>query len=108
MAAGEDERWRVEVVVVPKPGVNDPEGASILAGLHGLGSECVAEVRAGRLFRLVVLAPDATAARSAVGEMCDRLLANPVVEVYEVRSVEAAPAPPDLAGRRQGGGEDRG
>lgn len=87
MVATTGTSWRVEVVVLPKSGVNDPEGESIRGGLRGLGFGQVERVRAGRVFQLLVDAPDPTAAREAVVEMCERLLANPVIETYEVASV---------------------
>jgi len=90
-------RWQVEVVVLPKEGVNDPEGEAIRGGLRGLGYDGVEAVRAGRMFRLVVRAEHAAAAAAAVGEMCDRLLANPVIERYAV----------GVVGRAEGG-EDGG
>lgn len=95
--------WQVEVVVLPKRGVNDPEGESILGGLRGLGYGTVGRVRAGRVFQLLVDAPDAAAARAAVVEMCDRLLANPVIETYEVTQVttEGAPVGGGLPGERR-------
>ena len=56
-------RWRAAVTVLPKTGVNDPEGEAILGGLHQLGYDGVSRVRAGRLFHVFLDAADATAAR---------------------------------------------
>ena len=90
--------WQVEVVVVPKPGVNDPEGESILRGLRALGHQGVEGVKAGRHFEVGVTAATAEAARTAVEAMCDTLLANPVIETYRVTvrpsAPSSAPVPP--------------
>ncbi len=77
--------WRVEVRVLPKEGVNDPQGDAIRSGLHALGFPETGSVRCGRYLLLEVHAPDADAAEQAARRMCDRLLANPVIEAYEVQ-----------------------
>ena len=76
--------WVAEVVVLPKPGVNDPPGESIRGGLHSLGYTTVASVRAGRFIRLQVTAESEAAALADVTSMCNRLLANPVIETFAV------------------------
>ena len=52
--------------------------------LPALGYRNVSEIRVGKAIRLVVDAPDETAARTQVEEMCERLLANPVIEAYAI------------------------
>jgi phosphoribosylformylglycinamidine synthase subunit PurS len=81
---GETKRWRAEVIVVPKEGVNDPEGEAILGGLHSLGYEGVEQVTAGKLLQLTVKAESEPSARESVAKMCDQLLANPVIEAYQI------------------------
>ncbi len=85
-------RWLAEVHVRLRPGIADPEGQTIAGGLRSLGFEGVAEVRAGKLLRLTFDALDHAAADAAVGEMCRRLLANPVMETadWELRADEPA------------------
>jgi phosphoribosylformylglycinamidine synthase PurS subunit len=73
---------RVEITHLP--GIADPQGATIERALPALGYANVSQVHVGKNIRLVVDAPDADTARSQVLEMCDRLLANPVIEAYEV------------------------
>lgn len=90
MGVGDEERgrWSVEVAVLPRSGVNDPEGEAILGGLHNLGFGGVDQVRAGRLFRLEVMSAtehDVTAQATA---MAERLLANPVIQTFEVRRID--------------------
>lgn len=84
MSRGSGGRWSVEVRVVPKLGVNDPEGDAILGGLRDLGYGGLESLRAGKLFQLVVWAPDAELAGEIATDACERLLANPVIERYVV------------------------
>jgi phosphoribosylformylglycinamidine synthase len=83
-----DRTWVVDVTVLPKSGVNDPQGEAIQGGLAALGYRAVRSVRSGRFFRLTVEATDADAAKRAVVAMCDQLLANPVIESYQVEVSE--------------------
>jgi phosphoribosylformylglycinamidine synthase subunit PurS len=73
-------RFRARVEVQLRPGIADPEGATIERALPALGFDQVAHVRAGRSFSFEVDAPDETAARSTASDLADRLLANPVIE----------------------------
>jgi phosphoribosylformylglycinamidine synthase PurS subunit len=75
-----------------KASVNDPQGLSIRNALRTLGFARVDDVRAGKLIQIRLEADDRAAAEAAVDEMCDRLLANPVIETYAF-SVADAPAP---------------
>ena len=84
------ERWRVEVAVVPKAGVNDPEGEAILGGLHSLGFADVQRVRAGRLFTLELEAQSEETATARATVMAERLLANPVIQSFAIERVERA------------------
>ena len=84
--------WLARVVVTPKAGVNDPEGEAILGGLASLGHDGVERVRAGRYFEVTLSAPDPQSASATVGEMCEQLLANPVIESYQVTVEELASA----------------
>jgi phosphoribosylformylglycinamidine synthase PurS subunit len=85
---GDAGRWSVEVVVLPRTGVNDPEGEAILGGLHSLGFAGVDQVRAGRLFRLKLDSESEDDALMQATAMAERLLANPVIQSFEVRRVE--------------------
>lgn len=80
-------RWRVSVTVVPKAGVNDPEGEAILGGLRGLGFANVERVRAGRFFVVDVPAADADAAVGVATQMAEQLLANPVIQQFAIDHV---------------------
>lgn len=77
-------RWQVDVLILPKQGVNDPQGEAILGGLHALSFSEVDNVRAGKLIRLWLRAESADVATAEAAEMCQRLLANPVVETFTI------------------------
>jgi phosphoribosylformylglycinamidine synthase subunit PurS len=73
---------RVDVML--KPGISDPQGQTIERALPVLGYEGVREVRVGKRIELELDAVDADEARLRVEEMCEKLLANPVIESYRV------------------------
>ena len=80
-------RYHARVEVRLRPGIADPEGATIERALPALGFDGVASVRSGRCFNVELDAADLEAARSHAAELADRLLANPVIEesIIEVR-----------------------
>ena len=80
--------WLAEVRVMLKPSVNDPQGLSIRNALRTLGFD-VGDVRAGKLIQLRSSAADRAAAEAAVNQMCEKLLANPVIETFEFSLSEA-------------------
>jgi phosphoribosylformylglycinamidine synthase subunit PurS len=81
-------RFRVAVQVVPRRGLLDPQGKAVADALHTLGFGGVAAVHVGRHLVLELDAPDEEAARRDTREMCERLLANPVTEDFEIAEVE--------------------
>ncbi len=81
--------FRVEVRVMPRAALLDPQGQAVEHALHALGFGEVATVRVGKHLVLEVDAPSREAAAARARVMCDRLLANPVTEDYQV-AVEAA------------------
>jgi phosphoribosylformylglycinamidine synthase subunit PurS len=80
-------RYRVSVQVVPRRGLLDPQGKAVADALHTLGFGGVAAVHVGRHLVLEVDAADSDTARRQTREMCERLLANPVTEDYEIAEV---------------------
>jgi phosphoribosylformylglycinamidine synthase subunit PurS len=80
------------VEVQLRPGIADPQGATIERALPALGFTGVSGVRAGKAFRLKLEAPDDDEARRVVEELCARLLANPVIEDASVTIFRAPPA----------------
>jgi len=83
-------RYRLEIRVTPRPGILDPQGKAIHHALHSLGWNGVDDVRVGKAIHLEIEADSADAARSEADAMCQKLLANPVTEDYEVYQVEEA------------------
>jgi phosphoribosylformylglycinamidine synthase len=76
--------FRAHIEVTHLPGIADPAGATVERALPALGYANVSQVHIGKTITLVVDAADAAAARAQVEEMCEKLLANPVIEAYEV------------------------
>jgi phosphoribosylformylglycinamidine synthase subunit PurS len=75
---------KARVLIRPKEGILDPQGQAVERALPALGFDGVSHVRVGRLVELELDDP------SRVPEMCERLLANPLIEDYEVLVVEPA------------------
>jgi phosphoribosylformylglycinamidine synthase PurS subunit len=71
------------VLVRPKAGILDPQGEAVERSLRQLGF-AVGEARVGRVIDVDVDAASATEARAEVERMCERLLANPLIESYEI------------------------
>ena len=82
-------KFRARVEVQLRPGIADPEGATIERALPALGFDSVAHVRAGRSFSFEVDAADEGAARTTATDLAERLLANPVIEqsVLELEAI---------------------
>ena len=76
--------YSARVDVMLKNGIADPQGQTIERALPALGYAGVGDVRVGKLIELTLDASDADEARRRVLEMCEKLLANPVIEAYEV------------------------
>ncbi len=83
-------RYKVAIHVVPRKGLLDPQGQAVADALHTLGFTGVASVHVGRHLIVEVDAADEPSARSDVTRMCERLLANPVTEDFEIASVTPA------------------
>jgi phosphoribosylformylglycinamidine synthase subunit PurS len=77
-------RYPVLVEVTLRPGIADPQGATIERSLPALGFGGVEGVRVGKAIRFTVEAEDETAARSRVEDLCERFLTNPVIEDAKV------------------------
>jgi phosphoribosylformylglycinamidine synthase len=77
---------KLRVIVMPKPGVLDPEGKAIARALGSLGFTGVGEVRAGKVIELELEAADAAAGEAAAEAMARQLLANTVIESFRVEA----------------------
>jgi phosphoribosylformylglycinamidine synthase len=84
--------YRVAVHIVPRRGILDPQGKAVSDALHALGFGQVGAVRVGKHIVLEIDADSPAAAEQAVRSMCDRLLANPVTEDYEIAGISAVHA----------------
>jgi phosphoribosylformylglycinamidine synthase len=83
-------RFRVAVHIIPRKGILDPQGKAVADALHTLGFPGVGDVRVGRHLVIDADADDRAAAERDVRAMCEKLLANPVTEDYEIAGVESA------------------
>ncbi len=81
--------WRARIRITLKPVVLDPQGDAVLNGLHQLGFSAVSSVRTGKYLEVTLAAESEEAAATSVGQMCAKLLANPVIEGYDF-TVEAS------------------
>lgn len=75
---------RAKVHVFLKPGVLDVQGKAVENALHGLGWSGVEGVRVGKTIEFDLKAADAASAEAEVKQMCEKLLANTVIESYRV------------------------
>jgi phosphoribosylformylglycinamidine synthase len=73
-------RFSVLVETRLRPGIADPEGATIERSLPALGFDAISGVRVGKAFRFEIEAPDEAAAEAEVRDVCARFLTNPVLE----------------------------
>jgi len=78
---------KLRVSINRKEGLSDPEGVETARALADLGYDAVGEVHFGRIIVLEVAGDDRGAAIDQVTEMCERLLANPVIEDYAVEVI---------------------
>jgi phosphoribosylformylglycinamidine synthase PurS subunit len=75
---------KARVHVMLKPGVLDPQGKAIAHALGSLGFAGIGEVRQGKVIDLDLAETDATRARATIEKMCQQLLANTVIESYQI------------------------
>lgn len=80
---------RFAVNVTPKPGILDPQGRAVEGSLGHLGIDGVSAVRVGRRVELTVEAADEPAARAIVERLAAELLANPLIEAFEIEAIAA-------------------
>lgn len=88
-------RFEARIDVTHRPGILDPQGATIERALPALGWHNVSGVSVGKSIHLTVEAGDEASARAQIEEMCARLLTNPVLEDYTLEL--RAPAPEGAA-----------
>jgi phosphoribosylformylglycinamidine synthase PurS subunit len=79
--------FRVALHIVPRRGLLDPQGKAVADALHTLGFKSVADVHVGRHVVVELDARDASDAEKEARAMCEKLLANPVTEDFEIAGV---------------------
>jgi phosphoribosylformylglycinamidine synthase len=84
--------FEARVDIAHLPGIADPAGATVERALPALGYTNVSQVHIGKKIVLVIDAADEASALAQVDEMCQRLLANPVIESYEITLAAIEPA----------------
>ena len=80
--------YLARINVMLRPLVNDPQGLAVKDGLHALGFDTVESVRVGKRIEVILDAPDGGAAEQQARFMCQRLLANSVIEDFQLAIVE--------------------
>ena len=75
---------RARVLIRPKEGILDPQGKAVERALPALGFEGIEHVRVGRVVELEIDEPE------TLGELCEKLLANPLIEDYEIEQLDGA------------------
>ncbi|MBC6481813.1 MAG: phosphoribosylformylglycinamidine synthase subunit PurS [Hormoscilla sp. GM7CHS1pb] len=88
------EKYHARIYVTLRPSVLDPAGVAVSSGLKQLGYDGVEQVRIGKYIELNLTAADPEDAKTKLDEMCDRLLANPVIEDYCFEVTELAATAP--------------
>ena len=79
--------YNVQIKVMPLKDLLDPQGKAVLGGLKNLGIESVEDVRMGKHITLQINADSKDRAKKLADEACKKLLANPVMEFYEIEMV---------------------
>jgi phosphoribosylformylglycinamidine synthase len=82
--------FSLEVLVMLKDGLADPQGRALESAFPALGWTNVTGTRVGKHIRFQIDAADEAAARGQAREMAERLLSNPVIEDYRVMEIESA------------------
>ena len=78
---------KARIHITLKNGVLDPQGKAIQHALSGLGFDAVKDVRQGKYIEVELSEDDSEAARATVADMCEKLLANTVIENYDIEIV---------------------
>lgn len=80
--------YKAKILVTLRPSVLDPAGTAVRSGLEKLGYGNVGQVRIGKHIELIISSSDEASVRKDLDNICDRMLANPVIENYSFDLVE--------------------
>ncbi len=81
-------KYRAKIFVTLRPSVLDPAGVAVQSGLKQLGYNNVEQVRIGKYIEVTLISPDENSARKNLDQICDQMLANPVIENYRFELIE--------------------
>ena len=81
-------QFRCEVYIRPRADILDPQGDAVNKALANLNYQGVSEVKVGKYLTLTLESDSAQAAEAQLDEMCQTLLANPIIEDYELKVME--------------------
>ncbi|NJK36650.1 MAG: phosphoribosylformylglycinamidine synthase subunit PurS [Oscillatoriales cyanobacterium RM1_1_9] len=76
------QQYHAQIYVTLRPSVLDPAGTAVCSGIQQMGHTTVDQVRIGKYVEVGLTATDEADARAQLDTICDRLLANPVIETY--------------------------
>jgi len=79
--------YNVQIKVMPLKDLLDPQGKAVMGGLKNLGITNVSDVRVGKHITLAIDAESEEAAKQVAQETCQKLLANPVMEFFEIEMI---------------------
>lgn len=82
--------YQAQIYITLRPSVLDPAGTAVQAGLHQMGDTNIDQVRIGKYVELSIQAADEAAARAQLNQICDQVLANPVIETYRFELVQVS------------------
>lgn len=83
--------FQARIYITLKPTVNDPQGVTVLSSLHRLGFDSAEDVRIGKYLLVNINESDRVKAETSATEMCQKLLANPVIEEFRFDLEEMQP-----------------
>tara|TARA_B100000929_G_C15416079_1_gene389720 strand:- start:238 stop:507 length:270 start_codon:yes stop_codon:yes gene_type:complete len=83
--------FQARIYITLKPTVNDPQGVTVLSSLHRLGFDSAEDVRIGKYLLVTINESDRIKAETSATEMCQKLLANPVIEEFRFDLEEMQP-----------------
>lgn len=85
--------YQAQIYVTLRPSVLDPAGTAVQSGLSHMGYDSVSQVRIGKYVEVTLAAESEVQARQQLDQICDQLLANPVIENYRFDLQEKAASP---------------
>ncbi len=82
--------YQARIYITLRPSVLDPQGVAVKSGIQHLGYDNVEQVRIGKYIEMTLSATNEAEAKTQLDQICDQLLANPVIEIYRFDLTEVA------------------